>query len=150
MHFHRLAITALTATSLLPVAASAQSPNPQPVSGAFRGMLVCEKIPASPDILRVPFDLKVDGGNVQYARPIFNWNGQRVLGSELGNGTLGSDGKIHLAAAWSIRGVSYRTEYTGTLTATGGTLTGTQSWQGGRGSGSSRTCNAAVVPAPQG
>jgi len=149
MPFHRLAITALAATAFLPLSASAQ--DAQAIKGPFRGMMVCEKMPTSPDILRVPFDLVVDNTNVRYARPIFNWNGRRVLGSELGNGTLDGDGKIRLVSGLRIGGVTYRTEYNGTLTAKGGTLTGTQSWQGGRGGkGSSRTCVAAVVPAPQG
>ncbi len=112
--------------------------------------MVCEKMPDSPDILRVPFDLTIDDKSVQYARPIFNWNGAHVLGSELGTGLLGDDGKLHIAAAWVIRGVDYRAGYDGALTATGGTLTGTQSWRSGRRAGGSRTCSIAVVPAPQG
>ena len=148
MRFRRLVLTALAASCFLPLTASAQ--DTQTIKGPYRGTLVCEKMPASPDILRVPFDLKVDDKNVQYARPIFNWNGQRVLGSELGNGTIDADGKVHLTSTWSIGGIAYRADYSGTLTAKGGALVGTQSWQGGRGNGSSRTCVAAVVPAPQG
>lgn len=148
MPFHRLAITALAATALLPLSASAQ--DAQAIKGPFRGVMVCEKMPDSPDILRVPFDLKIDDKTVQYARPIFNWNGARVLGSELGNGALDGAGKIRLAATWAIRGIDYRAEYDGTLTATGGTLIGTQSWRGGRAAGGSRTCSVAVVAAPQG
>ncbi len=148
MPFHRLVITPLAACTLLPLMASAQ--DAQVTKGPFRGVMVCEKMPYSPDILRVPLDLRIDDKAVQYARPIFNWNGARVLGSELGNGTLEADGKIRLAATWAIRGVDYRAEYNGTLTATGGTLSGTQSWRGGRGANGSRSCNIAVVPAPQG
>jgi hypothetical protein len=148
MRYRRLVVTALAATSLLTLGASAQ--DTQAVKGPFRGTMVCEKMPASPDILRVPFDLKVDNSDVQYARPVFDWNGRRVLASELGNGTIDSGGKVHLAASWTIGGVDYRAEYDGTLTAKGGTRVGTQSWRGGRGDGSSRTCAIAVVPAPQG
>ena len=148
MRFHRLVLTALAASALLPLVASAQ--DTQAAKGAFRGVMVCEKMPASPDILRVPFDLRVDDKAVQYARPILDWNGGQVLGSEFGGGTLDGEGKIRLASTWSIRGLDYRAEYAGTLTAKGGTLIGTQSWQGGRGASGSRACSIAVVPAPQG
>ena len=74
----------------------------------------------------------------------------RVLGSELGTGTLDGDGKVRLAATWAFRGIEYRAEYNGTLGASGGTLSGTQYWRGGRGASGSRTCSIAVVPAPQG
>jgi hypothetical protein len=140
-----MSVAAIAATSQFSVAAGAQSPE-----GAFRGMFVCAKMPTSPDILRVPFDLTVSNGNVQFARPLFNWNGTRVLGSEMASGTLDGDGKLHLSSGWTMRGVTYRGDYNGVLTATGGTLTGTQSWQGSGGNGSSRACTAAMVPAPQG
>ena len=98
----------------------------------------------------MPFDVRVDDKTVQYARPLFNWNGTRVLGSELGAGAIEADGRVHLAAMWSMRGIDYRTEYDGTLTAKGGTLMGTQSWHGNRAGTGSRTCSIAIVPAPQG
>ncbi len=148
MPFRRLAITALAASAFLPLSASAQ--DAQVVKGPFRGTMVCQKAPVAADILRVPFDLRIDDKNVQFARPLLNWTGTRVLGSELGTGTIEADGKIHISATWSMRGIEYRTDYSGNITPKGGTLMGTQSWQGGRGATGSRTCVAAVVPAPQG
>jgi hypothetical protein len=88
--------------------AQAQGPaKPQALEGAYRGMFVCEKMAASPDILHVPSDLVVNGDTVAFARPIFNWNGRRVLGSELGIGTVGADGKLGLKSSWNFRGVNY-------------------------------------------
>lgn len=124
-------------------AASAQTPD-----RAYRGMLLCEKMRASPDILHVPLDLIVRGNDVQFARPIFNFNGQRVLGSELGIGTVDGGGKVHLTSSWYFRGVIYSGDYTGMLHGGGGTMSGTQSWAGPNGGGS-RTCTAALVLAPQ-
>jgi hypothetical protein len=150
MNTNLLSVTAIAATSLLPIVAGAQSAtSAQSLEGAYRGMFVCEKVQTSPDILRVPVDLKISNGNVQFARPVFNWNGQRVVGSELGSGTVDADGKLHLASDWTFRGITYRGDYNGTLTASGGTLSGTQSWSAPQVNGS-RTCTAAVVPAPKG
>ena len=142
----RLCITMLLAASagLAAFPAAAQS-----LDGAYRGMFVCEKMPASPDILRVPIDLLSKSGAIQFARPIFNFNGQRVLGSELGSGTVDADGTLHLKSSWHFRGVTYEGEYSGTLKAGGGTLTGTQAWSGPKGDRASRTCTAALVLAPQ-
>jgi hypothetical protein len=111
-------------------------------------MFVCQKMAASPDILHVPLDIAIKDGNVQFARPIFNWNGRRVVGSELGSGKVEADGKIRLTSQWHIRGITYRGDYSGTLTDSGGTLIGTQSWSGAGGNGASRACSAALVSAP--
>ncbi len=55
---------------------------------------------------------------------------------------------MQLTAQWSYRGENYQTELTGTLTPTGGTLSGKQSWDGRKGPGS-RDCNVALVIAPK-
>jgi hypothetical protein len=143
MIYHRIFALAIFA-SLLVATAAAQS-----VKGTYRGMFVCEKMKASPDILHVPLDLAIRGDSVQAARPLFNWNGTRVLGSELGSGTIDSDGKLHMTSNCTIGGVSYQGDYSGTLTAKGGTFTGTQSWHDAQGNEGSRTCTAALVPAPK-
>jgi len=173
MHRHRLqsrsfALAVLATAALVPIAARAQQTNEpastpsnaqgtaqpgaqsvQPTAGAFRGTIVCARVPNPYGVLRAPFDLTVSGAQVSYARPIFNWNSTRVLGSEMGSGTLEPDGKLHVTSRGAFGGMTYRSDYSGTLAATGGTLTGTQSWQGGRAGGGNRTCSIAVVPAPQ-
>jgi hypothetical protein len=138
---------ALAALGSLPLAlASAKA---QAIEGKFRGMYVCEKLPTTRDILRAPLDLIIDGGSVQFARPLFNLNGGRVVGSELGSGSLGDDGKLHLTSQWGYLGNTAQGDYSGTLTPAGGTLIGTQLWTAPDGSAVSRTCTAALVPAPK-
>jgi hypothetical protein len=119
------------------------------LEGAYRGMFVCEQVPGSVDILHVPLDVAVRGDNIQFARPLFNLQGTRVLGSELGSGTIESDGKMHLTSEWTYRGIAVSGDYSGVLTPTGGTLTGTQTWRGQGKVQGSRTCTAALVPAPK-
>jgi len=117
----------------------------------YRGMIVCEKMADTPntDILHVPLDLVVREGNAEFARPTFNATGTRVTGSELGFGTLDADGKVHLTSQWSFRDFAFHGDYVGTLTATGGTISGTQTWQGPNNVHGSRSCHAALVPAPK-
>jgi hypothetical protein len=144
MRIQALGSIAAGAAMLSSGPAGAQSPE-----GAYRGMFVCEQMPAGPDVLHVPLDVVIRSGNVQSARPLFNWNGTRVLGSELGSGTVDADGKLQLTSHWFLRGITYDGQYSGTLTPTGGTLSGTQSWHLAGGNAGSRTCTAALVPAPK-
>lgn len=124
-------------------AASAQAPE-----GAYRGMIVCEKIAIARDILHVPFDLIVRGQTVAFARPVFNLKGNRIVGSELGTGSIDSDGKLHATSTRIFLGQTVESDYSGSLTADGGTLSGRQSWHGSNGEGS-RNCHIALVPAPK-
>jgi hypothetical protein len=147
MYSRIFALAALTAVSMSPVRAD---PQPAPaLDGAYRGTIVREKIKAAPGILRVPLDLAVRAGNVQFARPTFNLKGTRVTGSELGSGTIDTDGKLHLTSAWVFGNIGFQGDYSGTLSASGGTFSGTQSWRGPDGINGSRACNAALVPAPK-
>ncbi|MBV8117393.1 MAG: hypothetical protein JOZ01_05420 [Candidatus Eremiobacteraeota bacterium] len=123
----------------------------RPLDGTYRGMYVCQKIGAAgggaaagTNVLRAPLDLTIRDGNVLFARPLFNWNATRVVGSEIASGTVDRDGKLHATSAWE-NGVAFRGDYSGTLTPNGGTFMETQSWRGGRFRGGSRTCTAAVV-----
>jgi hypothetical protein len=135
--------------AIIPATAWSATTGAQGLEGAYRGMFVCEQIRGSVDILHVPLDLAVRGSDVQFARPLFNLAGTRVVGSELGVGTVDGDGKLHLTSAWDSRGIAVKGDYSGTLTPTGGTLTGTQNWRGRDGIHGSRTCTGALVPAPK-
>ena len=122
----------------------------QALDGKFRGAYVCEKTPFTRDILRTPLDLVIQGNNVQFARPLFNLNGKRVLGSELGSGTIDANGKLHLTSTWTYLGNTAVGDYSGTLTPSGGTLTGTQTWTGPQDTSPvSRACAAALVSVPR-
>jgi len=110
-------------------------------------MFVCEQQRGSADILHVPIDLAVRGSDVQFARPLFNLRGTRVLGSELGDGAVDANGKVHVTSSWEYRGITVHGDYSGSLTPSGGTMTGTQSWRSPDGEALSRTCQIAMVPA---
>ena len=59
-----------------------------PLPAAYRGALICEKVKNGADILHAPLDLMVQDGKVVFARPLFNLDGTRVVGSEIGEGTV--------------------------------------------------------------
>lgn len=116
----------------------------------FRGMYICSKLPTTRDVLRVPIDVSVHDNTVQFARPLFNLDGKRVVGTELAAGTMEGDGTLHLSSEWSFLGNLAKANYTGRLTPAGGTLIGSQDWTGPDGANPlKRACAAAFVPAPE-
>lgn len=125
-----------------------QQQSPSSFADTYRGMFVCEQQRGSVDILHVPLDMVLRGNEVQFARPLFNLRGTRVLGSELGNGSIDASGKVRVTSIWDFGGIAVHGDYSGTLTPNGGTLTGTQWWRGTGGEVGSRTCHAALVSAP--
>jgi hypothetical protein len=111
-------------------------------------MYVCEKLPTTRDILLAPIDLVIKGDNVQFARPLFNLNGTRVVGTEMATGTINSEGQLHLTSEWTFLGNTANGDYSGNLTKTGGTMMGKQTWTGSGGAAPVvRTCTVALVPA---
>ncbi|HEX5210609.1 MAG TPA: hypothetical protein VFW22_02590 [Pseudolabrys sp.] len=135
----KTAIAGLTFVALVPTSAGADQ-----LDGAYRGMIVCEKLQTSQFMLRAPLDITISGKNAIAARPIFNRLGTRVVGSEIATGTVGDDGAIKLSSNWKAGGASYQGSYGGMLTGKGGTLTGTQAWTMPEGQ-QSRACTAAVI-----
>jgi hypothetical protein len=114
--------------------------------GAYRGMIVCEKLNTAQFMLRAPFDLIITGASAIAARPIFNLKGTLVVGSEIATGTIADDGTIKLSSNWKAGGSSYQGSYTGVLVEKSGTLTGSQAWTMPEGQ-QTRSCTAAVVRA---
>lgn len=124
----------------------------QSIEGAYRGNIICEHLPGTAGILRAPLDMVVSGTTVVAARPIFNRDGTRVVGSEIATGTANSDGTLRLTSSWAAAGASFKGTYNGTLNATGGTITGTEEWarSPANGGSASRTCYGAYVRGPMG
>jgi hypothetical protein len=140
------AMAALAAPSLASAAPNTGAPDrDQAPQGPYRGAYVCQSMIAGPVIFRVPIDLVIRNGNVEFARPLLNRNGTRLVGNEMASGTIDGNGKVHLTSEWFNGGIMFRADYNGTLTPSGGTLMGTQTWRGPRGLNGTRTCTAALV-----
>jgi hypothetical protein len=141
-------IIALSAAAAFVAASSFAIPSSataEGLDGTYRGNFVCEKLKQSPDILRAPFDMIVNGRNVIFARPVFNRNGTRVVGSELGSGSIDDTGTVQLKSAWSAGGFGYEGSYSGAIKGKTGTLSGMQSWKTPQGGAESRNCTVAFV-----
>lgn len=91
------------------------------MKGPYRGSYVCQTKLGMPGIFRVPIDLVIRNGNVEFARPLLYWNGRwtRVIGNEMASGTIDADGKVHLTSTWYNGGAIFRADYSGTLTKHG-------------------------------
>ena len=143
MEHSRLASFGIYSLLLAATPALAAPTGEQLVKGPYCGAYVCQTRAGMPGIFRVPIDLVIRDGTVEFARPLLNRNATRVVGNEMAFGTIDGDGKIHLTSTWFNGRALFHAEYTGTLTPSGGTLTGTQTWRGIV--NGSRTCTAALV-----
>lgn len=138
------AATALAAPAVAAPSAAAPSGD-HAVTGPYRGAYVCQTKVGVPGMFRVPIDLVIRNGNVEFSRPLLNRNATRVVGNEMAFGTIDADGKVHLTSNWYNGRAVFHADYNGTLTPSGGTFTGTQTWHGPLGLTGSRTCTAALV-----
>jgi len=143
MERRRIALFGACFLLLAATPALAAPSSDQAVQGPYRGTYVCQA--AGQRILRAPIDLVIRNGNVEFARPLLNWNGTRIIGNEMASGTTEPDSRVHLTSTWYNGGVIFHADYSGTLTPSGGTLMGTQTWHSPRGLNGSRTCTAALV-----
>lgn len=140
----------IAAVGFFLLGSSAAFAQQQSLEGAYRGSIVCEHLTGTAGILSAPFDIIVSGTTVVAARPLFNRDGSRVVGSEIATGTVNADGTLHLSSSWAAAGASFKGTYSGTLKPTGGTFTGTEEWKRSAeyGGDASRTCYAAYVRSP--
>lgn len=148
-HIVLIGISVPVLAASITIALAQNTSNPS-LDGAYRGNLVCDQLPGTHGILRAPLDMTLNGGNVVAARPIFNLDGSRVVGTEIAIGTVGTDGALHLTSNWAVARGSFKGSYSGTLAATGGTLTGTEEWtrSPADGGNATRTCYGAYVKGP--
>jgi hypothetical protein len=153
MRTRRLSIFAAMGFLLVascPALAQQQAAQQKSIEGAYRGSIVCAHLPGTIGILRGPLDIIVSGTTVVAARPIFNRDGSRVVGSEIATGSVNADGTLHLSSSWAAGNTSFKGTYSGTLNETGGTLTGTEAWTSlpDNGGNASRACYGAYVRGP--
>jgi hypothetical protein len=135
----------LGVTTALAAPTLAAPSSEQAVKGPYRGSYVCQTKVGVPGIFRIPIDLVIRNGNVEFSRPLLNPTATRVVGNEMASGTIDADGKVHLTSTWYNGRAIFHAEYSGTLTPSGGTFMGTQTWHGPLGLSGSRTCAAALV-----
>jgi hypothetical protein len=117
---------------------SAGAPEPTPLRRpltaedtlAFDVTVSCEKLSwTSGDLYQKDAKLSVKSGRAEFSRPI-HWPTvtDPVIGVEIGNGMVGSNGHLVVDAGWTSPRRRYRARYEGDVTTRGGVLTGGQDW----------------------
>ena len=111
----------------------------------YKGNLECEQTPAAGKS-RTPLAIIVyNDGGISASADTYDIDGLRLIPAAMAAGTVDSAGVLHFAGTLWTRHEQLRANYTLTLNATGGTLTGTQVWTRATGGESvTRTCTGIV------
>jgi hypothetical protein len=108
----------------------------------YRGTLVCGKLPFAQDPTRAAIEVKLDGNEGPYERPVHMPKRSKVAGKETGNVKVEGD-KIALTGGWKSDKSSYDASYSGTFVRRSAKLSGTQTWTH-EGKSYTRTCSGAI------
>jgi len=118
------ALTALVAVGLTSWFADAAA-----ADDTYRGRLRCDAIPSlTVAPVDVEFTMAVHGATATYRRPVLSWDGQQMVGTEIGTGTIGADGSVILQGGVSGRLGAFIARYTGRIAGTHLDLSGTESF----------------------
>jgi hypothetical protein len=106
----------------------------------YKGNLECELTPAAGKS-RTPLAITVHNGRVFASADAYDIDGLHLIPQAMAAGTVDSAGVLHFGGTLFTRDTQLRANYTLTLSAAGGTLTGTQVWTRATGGDSvTRTC----------
>jgi len=111
--------------------------------GTWHGRLTCAKLSFTKGTQNVPIEMTVSGTSVSFSRQVYNPDNTAVVGTEQGSGTVSATGAVSLSSSWKGNRSAYTASYSGTLSAKGGTLRGTQNWTLD-GKAESRSCSIAL------
>jgi hypothetical protein len=133
------AIAGLTVIMIAIVATPAAA---QVLDAAYRGTLMCDKLPFTENRMREAINVTISGGAVRYTHVVRLRKEAVEATVEHGNGTL-SGRNIKLQGSWNGENRQYKSNYSGTFVRRSARLTGTQTWTGGGGT-VTRTCSGAI------
>lgn len=111
---------------------------------AYKGNLECEQTPAA-GRSRTPLAITVHNGRVTASADAYDIDGLHLISQAIAAGTVDSAGVLHFGLTLFTHDAQLRANYTLTLSAAAGTLTGTQVWTRATGGDSvTRTCTGSV------
>lgn len=111
---------------------------------AYKGNLECEQTPAAGKS-RTPLVITVHNGSVTALADTYDIDGLRLIRAAIAGGTVDSAGTLHFGLTLFTHGAQLHADYTLTLSAAGGALTGTQVWTRATGGDSlTRACTGTV------
>jgi hypothetical protein len=120
-HRRQSAVCSALILVLVAMGTTAGLSQPKTFDGAYNGSLECERITAGVGNFRVPLSIIVRDGIVVAAFEVEEHSSPMQA-----TGTVDPDGAFRFGFIAYTRDYSFRGDYSGTLSATGGRLTGTQ------------------------
>jgi hypothetical protein len=117
--------------------------------GFYKGSIACESIGSVATFRGTLVISAGDGRRVLMSAPMFNAEGREVPGFVMAAGTVDPDGGFHAGVTTYMRDDTLQASYSGTFTATGGTLTGTEVWTRVSAEEVTRTCKGEFVRVEQ-
>jgi hypothetical protein len=130
---------------LVAIGAPFNPAQPQSFDRAYKGSLECEPLPPGRGTLRTTLTITVRDRNVTAVLSIFDVDGLHEVPLAMAGGTVDAAGVLHLGHTVYTSDAEFRGNYTATLSATGGTLAGTQVWTRTSGGEVTRTCTGNVA-----
>jgi hypothetical protein len=97
---------------------------------SYKGSLECDQLPPGKGTLRTALTITVRDGNVIAVVSIFDVDGLHEDPLAMAAGSVDAAGVLHLGHTIFRSNAEFRGNYTGTLSAAGGTLTGPRSGPG--------------------
>lgn len=95
-------------------------------NAAYRGTLVCDKLPFFETTAREALEVKIAGGEAKYTLVVREGRGAPTS-MEQGSGKLEGD-RISLAGNWSGKNDKYESSYSGSFVRRSAKLAGSQTW----------------------
>ncbi|MBI3759674.1 MAG: hypothetical protein HY269_07970 [Deltaproteobacteria bacterium] len=114
----------------------------QVLDAAYRGTLVCDKLPFTETGMREAIDVTISGGAARYTHVVRLRKDAVEATAEQGDGTV-SGRNIKLQGSWNGENRQYKASYSGTFVRRSARLTGTQTWTDG-GRIVTRACSGAI------
>lgn len=111
------------------------------LDAVYRGTLVCDKLPFTPQQMREAIEVTISGGTASY-KHIVRLADKPVAVAEQGTGTV-SGQTISLQGAWKDSGRAYEAKYSGDFIRRSARLKGTQSWTAD-GKAITRNCSGVI------
>jgi hypothetical protein len=108
---------------------------------AYRGTMVCDKLPFSAGKSREAIEVTIAAGTVRYTQ-VVRLHETSVAAQEQGTGTLKGD-VLSLQGAWKGGNRQYEAKYSGTFVRRHADLKGTQTWTDG-GKTVTRSCAGTI------
>jgi hypothetical protein len=125
---------------------AAEPVQPASLDGVYKGSMACERTTGGVATFHGTLAITVrDGRHVMAATPTFDAEGRKQLLLGWATGIVDPNGEFRVGFVAYMRDDTLHADYSGTISATGGTLTGTEVWTRATGEDVTRSCKGEFV-----